>query len=53
MTRLSWTSADKTFLRLKEETEKIGLLYGSYEGEMRDSIKRIFDAKVEFLITTM
>jgi len=35
--------------RLKEETEKIGLLYGSYEGEMRDSIKRIFDAKISEL----
>jgi len=35
--------------RLTEEIEKMRLLYNSYEGEMRVSIKGIFDAKINEL----
>lgn len=33
--------------RLKEEVEKIKYLYTSYEQGMKESIKTIFDAKVD------
>ena len=43
---LTLTNNHSFDLRLKEEIEKIRLLYKNYEGEMKISIKSIFDKKV-------